>query len=453
MDESKNKIILSRYSFAEKQINIPKGVCSIPHRHFEEYDKLTSIKLPDSIRSVGDYAFKGCSSLTVIFLLEGLLSIGVGCFSNCTSMSVVHIPNSVSNIKKEAFKRCESLVAVCLPNQLATIEDFCFYQCKKLQRVIVPSSIKCISQMAFFECLSLTEIRFHSNRVKIGKGSFKGCALKKVEFERLYTNPQDFIGNIGASAFENCFFLVEVNLSSYPVYTLKGGCFRNCKSLRSVFLSRNTRKIMGGCFATCISLKFIGYEPRQKPKFIRIPRADGTHEISRYEHPMVTTENRDTKCGLDLEHIDYFDYVAFAECKSLESIKLYDHNIRCNTFDDCKNIKKISLQGDMYFRNNESCLRLEGNKVEELEVRYYNNSISYHVAYHVMYEIIIHNPGLFEKCCTKDNLYPFEVALGVLYVMSSSIQERDDDWIIKVLYHYLRESPWILEKYLRKISK
>ena len=431
MDDSNKKIILSRFSLAVNKIDIPEGIPFIPPRHFEDYDNLTSIKLPDSIRKVGDYAFKGCSSLTMIFLLEGLLSIGVGCFSNCTSMIMVHIPDSVSDIKKEAFERCESLVAVHLSNQLESIEDCCFYQCKKLQRVIIPSSIKCIRKKAFYECSNLTEIRFHTNNVIIGKESFKGCALKKVKFDQSSTNPSDCKKNIGVSTFEKCLFLVEVNLSSYPVYTLKTSCFEHCESLRTVVLSKRTKKIMIKCFAYCISLKYIGYEC--EPEY---------------------TEDTDTRCGLDLEHVRYFDYAAFARCTSLESIKLYEHNIHEGSFHACNNVKRISLPGDMpQYRFDSLCGHFKIEKVEQLIVRSNNNNISYTVAYYAMYEIISRNPKLFEKYCTLDNLYPFEVAVRVLYLRPSSIKKQDDDRTIKVLYHYLREAPWILEEYLNKVSQ
>ena len=92
-------------------------------------------------------------------------------------------------------------------------------------------------------------------------------------------------------------------------------------------------------------------------------------------------------------------------------------------------------------------------KVEQLIVCSNNSNISYTVAYYAMYEIISRNPKLFEKYCTLDNLNPFEVAVRVLYLRPSSIKKQDDDRTIKVLYHYLREAPWILEEYLNKVSQ
>ena len=87
-------------------------------------------------------------------------------------------------------------------------------------------------------------------------------------------------------------------------------------------------------------------------------------------------------------------------------------------------------------------------EVVKLKVRSNINDISYVLAYYTIYEIISRNRNLIEKCCTLDNLYPFEVVVGVLGLSQTNIKEQDDGGTIRVLYHYLREVPWILEKYL-----
>ena len=423
-DTNEDNLPIPRYSRDDRFIELAEGISSIPEYYFEGYRNLTSIHFPHTLKHIGNYAFKDCIRLKMIYLHHGLLSIGVGCFSNCTSVTMVQIPNSVLDIKKEAFKRCESLVAVYLPNQLKSIEAYCFDQCKKLQRVILPSSIKCIRERAFYECSSLTEIQVYTKNIKICKESFKGCALKKVKFDWPSTNSSFCIEDIGGSAFGQCHKLVEVNLSSYPVYRLDDCCFEHCVSLRNVILSKKTKSLLECCFEECYSLDYIGY---------------GCEE----------SEYVESRYDLDLEHVQDFEDATFADCTSLRSIKLYNQGIRFNTFEGCVNLSIISLPGDMHhFEYNENCPHFVSREVVKLKVCSNINNISYVLAYYTMYEIISRNRILLEKCCTLDNLYPFEVAVGVLGLRQTNIKEQDDDWTIKVLYHYLREVPWILEKYL-----
>ena len=423
-DTNIDNLPIPRFSRDDRFIELAEGISSIPEYYFEGYRDLTSIHFPHTLKHIGNYAFKDCIRLKMIYLHHGLLSIGAGCFSNCTSVTMVQIPNSVLDIKKEAFKQCESLVAVYLPNQLESIEAYCFYQCKKLQRVILPSSIKCIRERAFFECSSLTEIQVYTKNIKIGTESFKGCALKKVKFDWSSTNSSFCIENIGGYAFSQCQQLVEVNLSSYPVYRLDDCCFEHCVSLRNVILSKKTKSLQDCCFEECYSLEYIGY---------------GCEE-SDYDY---------LRYNLDLEHVQDFDSATFADCTSLRSIKLYNQRINQYTFEGCVNLSRISLPGDMHhYKYDEHNPHFVSREVVKLKVRSNINNISYVLAYYTMYEIISRNRNLLEKCCTLDNLYPFEVAVGVLGLRQTNIKEQDDDWTIKVLYHYLREVPWILEKYL-----
>ena len=156
-----------------------------------------------------------------------------------------------------------------------------------------------------------------------------------------------------------------------------------------------------------------------------------------------------SRYDLDLEHVQNFDEASFADCTSLRSIKLYNQRIFHNTFEGCVHLNWISLPGDMdHITYDENCPHFVSREVVKLKVCSNINNISYILAYYTMYAIISRNRNLLEKCCTLDNLYPFEVAVGVLGLHQTNIKEQDDDWTIKVLYHYLREVPWILEKYL-----
>ena len=64
-------------------------------------------------------------------------------------------------------------------------------------------------------------------------------------------------------------------------------------------------------FQLCSTLKYVGYESLLEP-----------------------TENTENKFGLDLEHIDLISFAAFAECTSLETVRLYEKScIQYSSFD------------------------------------------------------------------------------------------------------------------------
>ena len=54
-----------------------------------------------------------------------------------------------------------------------------------------------------------------------------------------------------------------------------------------------------------------------------------------------STENPGIKLGLDLEHIDGFEYATFQGYKSLESIKVHSQFIKTDTFEKYINLKAI----------------------------------------------------------------------------------------------------------------
>ena len=415
-------------------IQIPEGVESIPEHHYEDCDRLELIRIPNTVQKIGDYAFRCCSSLQIVYIPEGVQTIGVGCFCNCYNMKIVHIPHSVCEIKREAFEQCKSLYSVTLPQQLKCISDFCFYECKMLGNIVIPPSVTSIGTYAFGGCTSLIEIIFPSN-IKIRTNSFRECIhLKKMTFLDQLTNTDSIVPNLGKNAFMACKSLVEVNLSCYPVYTIKQSCFEQCESLERIILSKKTRKLMDCSFGFCSTLKYIGYESLLEP-----------------------TKNTEIKFGLDLEHIDVVSWKAFADCTSLESVRLHNHScIQGTSFDGCKSLKKISLPSGFRIQTdilgNKLYDLFPSNNVDDLILPSETKNFSYSVIFYVMYKLIQRNPCLLSKQFTMEKLYPFEVAVTWLNEKGNTWWQEadtwwegpDELWIHNVLYHYIRNAPWLL---------
>ena len=409
-------------------IRIPQGVESIPNRHYEGCDQLELVCIPKTVRRIGDYAFKGCSSLKMVYIPEGVSTIGFDCFCNCVNMTIVHIPHSVDDIGCGTFQRCKSLCSVMLPPQLRRISSYCFYQCKMLNHIIIPPTVTEINSYAFGGCTSLMEINFPNNMIKLGENSFSDCIhLKKISFLSPLTTTDSRVPNLGRKAFMTCQKLVDINLSCYPVYTLKESCFQQCESLERVILSKTTKKIMEYSFARCSSLKYIGYETSMK-----------------------STENSETTFGLDLKHIEYIAPFAFAGCTSLESVRLYDNScVQERSFIRCKNLTKISLPSHLCMLTKKYIHTLEydffpSSNITELILPSKAQNFSSEVIFDVMYHIIQRNPCLLTKKFTPENLYPYEVVNAWLAFGDSRRKKPHEDWIHNVLYHYIRNAPWLL---------
>ena len=431
-DDSDSIILGPQRNSIPADIKIRKGSKRIAKRRFENHDQARHAIFPDTVERIYDYAFKGCSRLTTIYLPDGLLSIGVGCFQGCTDLTLLHIPDSVCNIKEAAFKDCRSLCSVILPSRLERIPDRCFFGCSKLQLIVIPPRVKKIGVYAFYRCEFLEQVTVHSRDIQIERNCFEHCShLKRVEMREYGRrwDPDLSIPYWGSDAFYCCCGLVEIDLSNYPICSFEEACFSSCTSLEKIFLSIETTELMPECFANCCDLKEIGYknfgDDKKNPK----------HQF-----------------GVDLEEMNCFSNRVFKRCWNLESVKLYyGQFIEGEPFHGCHNLNKISLPGCINLNEDED---IGGHKnyelfdsedIDELIVRSDLQAISYSMVYHVMYKIILRNPRLCAESCTPNGLYPIELAFGKLAVTRK--KDRPDELcVVEVLYHYLRNAPWLLTK-------
>ena len=437
MESDDSDSITPAHRNSSSTIKIRQGCKRIAKCRYENFDQARFVKIPDSVERIFDYAFKGCSSLRTVYLPEGLLTIGFGCFQECTNLTMLHIPNSVYKIKEEAFKGCASLCAVILPAQLQRIPDRCFFQCSKLQLVVIPPRVRKIGMHAFYGCSNLKQVNFPSNDLIIERNCFDDCSrLERIDLCSYGTHLDEDISipYWGEEIFYSCYSLVEIDLSHYPVHTFKESCFKSCNGLEKVILSTETRELMNDCFSNCSSLKQIGYG-----------------SFSDIE------DNPEDKFGVDLDGIDGFSSMVFGGCSNLESVIVHNQFIMSRAFLGCHKLKKISLPGDINSWDNEDiygnkiCDFFDSDNVDKLIVRSNLENISYYMVYYVMYKIILRNPGLCAKSCTPTGLHPIELAIGKLGVINRRKGNRKKDrpdelWIYNVIYHYLRNAPWMIFK-------
>ena len=141
---------------------------------FENYSRLTSIKIPDSVTEVGDHAFYNCSRLTSITIPDSVTEVGNWAFYWCRSLTSVTIGDSVTEIGAWAFENCVSLTIVTIPDSVTTIGWGAFGGCSGLTSIKIPNSVTTIGDDAFLCCSRLTSINYNGTKAQwntISKGS------------------------------------------------------------------------------------------------------------------------------------------------------------------------------------------------------------------------------------------------------------------------------------------
>lgn len=160
--------------------------------------KLNTIDIP-LCSIIGFSAFYNCSSLSTI-QTPLCQSIGASAFVRCSRLKSINAL-SCSFIGSNAFYGCTSLESMFFP-ECSAVYQSAFYGCTNASYAYFP---KCsiIDYSAFENCTNLSKVDIH-NALTIHPYAFRSTALTEIRFEN---NVQ-----------------------------LRGGVFRDCKKLESVYL-------------------------------------------------------------------------------------------------------------------------------------------------------------------------------------------------------------------------
>ena len=253
-----------------KSITCSYGLETIQEKAFAGCSSLTSVVLPDSLISIDLNAFYNCFNLSYINLGNGIQNIGTQAFFGCSSLETIYIPESLKNIGRKAFAYCSRLksftghhtsndgFAIIMHYDVTnrdvlevfapgcdvvdyTITDFfheigayAFYAHEKLQKIYIPYGIDTIGEGAFENCYNLKTVNLSSyaNVNTIGQYAFSGCySLKTFNLEGIST-----LQNIGSAAFFGCSGLTEVRFP-YSLMSIQDEAFAHCSGLKSVYFT------------------------------------------------------------------------------------------------------------------------------------------------------------------------------------------------------------------------
>lgn len=254
---------------------------------------LNNVVLSEYINTIDDYAFENCTGLIGIdwknvetigtsafrgtkfikrLILPGVHSIGSSSFADCESLQQVIVPN-VTSLGSSAFAGCSNLLEIELGEGLK-IGGYTFSGCKKLQ------SIACLGEViiygnAFHGCESLHTVEINNLASSIKENAFVGCndililisdgMSNTSNFSGIY--PSDYYGcsRIGVTFGPNIKGVRGFDKNLGPDYVLipstivgiGDDAFAGCTNLKSVEFEEGIRNIGRRAFEGCASLTYI----------------------------------------------------------------------------------------------------------------------------------------------------------------------------------------------------
>ena len=222
------------------------------------------------------------SNMTSVVIQEGVTSIGEYAFDQIATIKTVHIPHTITYISPTAFIGCSGILSLYWDNRnirtnpfsdrqltfirfgthIDTIPDSFCKDMTTITKVEISDSVRYVGRDAFYGCSALNEISVGKSVKDFGYNAFYRCnSLENVFWNsNVYTdwNPFFYVSTTCCCGKTDCGTVL-------PIKTLIFGdaveqipsefCDGICRSLTSVVLGANVRKIGSYAFADCEKLE------------------------------------------------------------------------------------------------------------------------------------------------------------------------------------------------------
>lgn len=364
------------------EIELPEDLETVGEGALMNCLSLTSVVIPASVTEMGDRPFSGDWALKTVEIKGNVPRLSSSSFHECDALQEVLITGSVGTIGEDAFMDLDSLERVQIASGLKTIGKLAFWSCDKLTTVSLPDGVTSIGENAFQNCVSLTTINLPDSITTIGANAFNGTKLTgplNIPSSLVSLGDNAFNGcsgitgtlvfpaameNISTNVFAGCSGIEEIVLPR-GVLTIGAGAFNNCSGVQRLWLTNSIQSIGANAFNGMKSLKKVYFSGTILEWETGIQWADKGYQIG-----VAITTNEETASGSCGEALtwslnsagdltvsgtgDMADFTAtgapWAEYRDQVKLVIVGQgvtSIGSSAFQDCKNLKTVSLPGSL----------------------------------------------------------------------------------------------------------
>lgn len=203
-----------------KHLIIGNDITSIGNNAFQHFTELLTVTFGNRITRIGNYAFDGCTKMGDISITGSVTELGTHVFSNCKSTTLAFLGFGLKIIPESTFENCTNLKVFILQQNVERIEKKVFYNCEKLNMITFTKPLQYLGESSF-ENTGLISLDIIVTT--LDKNSFKNCTSLRQVFVR---NVQ----TIGEYSFSDNINLEHVTIHA-EVQTIGKHAFDNCPKL------------------------------------------------------------------------------------------------------------------------------------------------------------------------------------------------------------------------------
>lgn len=227
---------------------------------FYRLNSLVSLILPISAKKMEMFAINNCNNIGKLDLPAECIELEMDAIYNCKNINTLSIGRKLQTFDGSAIKNCPRITEFIVDSANETYKAIDGILLSKDETVLVkypcgltnssyciPSGVKKIEQSAF-EDAQFSEITFQNGLTSIGASAFQNC--KKL----LNVEMPNSVSEFGSFAFYGCSSLNNVTLSD-NVVEIPSYSFRECSSLREFTIGKSVSEISDDAFPGCALLQ------------------------------------------------------------------------------------------------------------------------------------------------------------------------------------------------------